>query len=628
MTRKSFIIPVFYLILTASYLPNLCFAAGPNIFLESEDSLREKNIKPQDVIHWHDNGAKMSSDGTVVVSLRLVTEKEFTLYTHEVVFSSPDSPELDKMITPPTRKLKDPITDKEVEVYAEGDFELTFKTTGANLKDEFPLNIRYIGCTNRICLFPYTEKLSLKIFRDPQTGAEIAKKTPESSPDFSAASVAPSNDSNSSSADSVAPSNSFNSLSMEESLVSYLDGKETNIFLLMLVLFLGGFLTNLTPCVYPMIPITIRLLGRQSRSPLLSALAYAFGIIVVYTSLGVFASLSGSVFGEYMAGKAFSLVLALLMALLAVTMLGFGNLSFLQKLGLNMEQGQKKDGLAKALLMGCGAGFVAAPCTGPILAMLLSYIATGKGLAISVLYLFIYSAGFALPYIFLGKMSSSLMKVKVSPMVQVTVKVLFASVMFALAFYYLRIPLYVYVKQLLPYWENIALGSGIVCVLLFAAAYSFKKISEKSWLVLPTLLLGMSLFSYSQWRTHPTHGTQNLEPLTWIKDEAAAFAKAQQENAPLLIDMWAEWCEACKKMDVQTFGNEELIAEAKKHGWVLLRLDLTEANENNDKIQNKYSVQSLPTVVLIPDGRKSDEKNSINGFVSAARLLNEMRMIR
>src|SRR5690606_35442186 len=132
--------------------------------------------------------------------------------------------------------------------------------------------------------------------------------------------------------------------------------------LLLGIVLLGGLLSNLTPCVYPMIPITLRLLGRQGSSPYLSASFYALGIVISYSTLGLIASLSGGMFGAMMATKTFNIIFAVLMFVLGITMLGFGDFSKIQMLGNRLGSGAPS--LRNTFLMGTGAGLVAAPCTG------------------------------------------------------------------------------------------------------------------------------------------------------------------------------------------------------------------------------------------------------------------------
>ena len=216
-------------------------------------------------------------------------------------------------------------------------------------------------------------------------------------------------------------------LALEDYLAGLLSSPQSMGFLFLLgIALLGGMLTNLTPCVYPMIPITLRLLGRQTRSPLLASCCYASGIVVSYSVLGVVAILTGSLFGQLMASVTFNLIVSVVMFGLAWTMMGFGSFASLQQVGSHF--GASKKGIWRTFLMGMGAGLIASPCTGPILASLLTYTTMMANKFDAVFLVFAYSLGFGLPYILLGRMASSLTRFKLPGVLQSMIKVVFASI--------------------------------------------------------------------------------------------------------------------------------------------------------------------------------------------------------
>ena len=254
-------------------------------------------------------------------------------------------------------------------------------------------------------------------------------------------------------------------------------------------------LTNLTPCVYPMIPITLRLLGQKTKHPYLSASSYALGIMLTYTALGLVAAGSGQMFGQFMGLSWVNLVLTIVMALLGLSMLYSGGFTWLQNLGLKLGGGAPS--LWRSALMGVGAGFVASPCTGPILAGLIAYSSTQGDLYRSVFLFISYSLGFSLPYVFLGGMAQKITQIKLSDKIQTTVKIFFAAVMFALSFYYLRIPLYPLLKTLNApkLWLQaflVLFGLGCLSLWLVSKKTSFQK--RPSILLFLSLTLGSSFF--------------------------------------------------------------------------------------------------------------------------------------
>lgn len=596
-------------------------SSTPPLDLELELGPGETDIRPTDVIHWQMAGANAYPDGSVLVSLRLDTEQEFTLYTDKVHFESTSGYLLSNVQGPKTADLKDPITGEIVKVYQGGEFFLLFTGPHTYEKKSFPLSINYLGCTSLICLFPFTENFELPVFPGNDSYASLFTSESESSEPATNPiteetkqkdQLLPTGDR------SDGPSIYETPVGFEEDIANKVKTGSLPLLLLFVFVFIGGVLTNLTPCVYPMIPITIRLLAGQGEKPIIGASAYAMGIIVTYSALGIFAAMTGSMFGNIMASTAFNLVFAVMMVSLGVTMIGYGNLSFLQNLGNKIGTG--KAGPGNAFIMGTGAGLVASPCTGPILAALLAYSATQKDLLQSSLLLVVYSFGFGLPYVFLGSAAARLSQVRVSSKWQVGIKLLFASIMFALAFYYLRVPAYSLLKVLSSQWLTLSLaGLGIGCIGMLIILSTVKLHHNKAVMIAPSIFLGLGLFSTSQWLATEQSSASRIG-LNWLKDETQAIELASNSGRPLLIDMWAEWCEACKKMDKTTFSNPKTIEMLNKHEWVLLKLDLTESTDENDEIQERYKIQGLPTLIILEDSKKPKDMIRLSGYVNSQTL--------
>jgi thiol:disulfide interchange protein DsbD len=145
---------------------------------------------------------------------------------------------------------------------------------------------------------------------------------------------------------------------------------------------------------------------------------------------------------------------------------------------------------------------------------------------------------------------------------------------------------------------------------------------NKYFVILPTMLVGFSLFASTQWFL--ALGTsKSRNKLAWISQEKQALELARKTEAPLLIDVWAEWCESCKKMDLTTFSDDLVIKELKKNSWVLLKLDLTLSNDYTEKLRKKYKVTGLPTVIIKHPSKS--EQLALNGFVSTQTLFEHIR---
>lgn len=566
----------------------------------AELDAKAKDIRPQDIVQWAAFEAIEDADGKVQVLVRMSITNGWKVYASNLTFEGPSGFTVESVTPPPAQKFMDPISAQEVDVYSGGEFTITLAGAPRWTHATFPLGARFVGCTNEICLFPYTQPMDVPF---KAYAAETAATAPAATSDTTPKEATP--------------------VDLETSLAQQLAGGGLSFSMMLLFVFLGGLLSNLTPCVYPMIPITLRLLARQGASPYLSATSYAAGIVVTYSILGMVAVLSGGLFGSLLASKGFNLTFAVIMAVLGASMLGFGDFSKLQALGNRLGTG--KPSPKNAFLMGTGAGLVAAPCTGPILASLLAYtVAQNAGIGESMALLGTYSLGFGLPYIALGGAAAKISQVKVPPHVQIGVKLLFASIMFGLSLYYLRIPFYGVLTSLKAHWQTAALAGTIIGVVLSAIWIIVPRLqNSKVSMILPTAILGVGIFATSQWLTStPSLAGQSVAHHVY-KTEAEGFAAAKAAGKPILIDMWAEWCEACKKMDVTTFVDPKVL-ETLDRDWISIKLDLTEDNAVDQEIIARYGLQGLPTLVMLPPDANLAEKKMLTSYVSATQLLDEL----
>ncbi len=577
------------------------------------------DIHPKDVIIWNPVQALSDGKGKLLVGIRLETRDQFAIYKNKLELRGPSGYALRITSAPESRRQEDPMGEGETDVYDGGDFEIELKGDQPINEGTVSLFVTSLGCTHKICLFPFTQELKVPIYLSEETSLAKdavsssqtqAEADPKSSVSDTAASTSESKLSDLSTQGS--------SLSLEEQYAAKLKAGSLSFGLLLLVVFIGGLATNLTPCVFPMIPITLRLLAREGHKPVEGTLLYAFGIVGSYTILGFVASLSGGVFGSILANPWVNAAFGILFIALAVTMLGFGNLSRLQNLGASLGSG--KASAWNSIGMGAGAGLVAAPCTGPIMAALIAYSAHLNSQGQAILLFFLYSLGFALPYVFLGMAAQRVKSFKVSPRIQVGVKMIFAAAMFGLSAYYLKNTAYESLHALKGHWQTIAtvlivLGSvGTAFILSRGTLLHHKKTQ-----LVPSFLLGLGLFALVQVAT----GTDLTSELKWLKSEPEAYTLAANEQKPIFVDGWADWCVACKEMDKTTFHDERVISLLKDK-WVFVKLDLTESSEANEALAAKYEMSGLPTMVLIPADGDLKKAKRLTGYLSAERLLEEL----
>ena len=216
------------------------------------------------------------------------------------------------------------------------------------------------------------------------------------------------------------------------------------------LLFGAGVITSLTPCVYPMIPITAAIVGGQSSvsgqqgdavvsrwRPLALSLVYVLGLATVYAGLGLLAGLTGTMFGTVSANPWAFFTMANLLLIAALAMLDVLPVrvpaSIMQR-AANAGTGGRTAG---AFIMGAASGLVAAPCSAPVMAAVLTWVSTTHSAGLGFLYLFVFSLGMCTLLVVVGLSAGTLSRLPRASAWMLTVKKLFAFVMLAMAEYYL-----------------------------------------------------------------------------------------------------------------------------------------------------------------------------------------------
>jgi thiol:disulfide interchange protein DsbD len=339
----------------------------------------------------------------------------------------------------------------------------------------------------------------------------------------------------------------------------------------LIFVFLSGLALNTTPCVYPIIPITIGFFANQGSagqkprlwSTFRMAAAYVLGMAITYSVLGVIASLSGGLFGALLQKPAVLIGLAVLMIALSLSM--FGVYEFRMPESLNRfatSSTQSTTGLVGALMMGLTMGIVAAPCIGPFVVALLVHVGAKGSPAYGFLLFFVLALGLGFPYLFLGTFSGALKALPRSGMWMVTVRKVFGLILIGMAIYFLM--------PLLGKWSNPVL----VAYFVLSAAYLIlweagrTKPMQFAWL-LRAIGAGAAVAAVLLILPKKTEAE-----IAWQPYSEASLAAAQREGKGVIIDVYADWCIPCKELDKATFTDPEVRKEAES--FVTLKLNLTQ----------------------------------------------------
>ena len=402
------------------------------------------------------------------------------------------------------------------------------------------------------------------------------------------------------------------------------------------LIFLGGLGTSLTPCVYPLIPITVGVFGaRQADSRLRATVlttAYVVGMGIVFATLGVIAAASGKAFGNWMGNMWVAIGLATFMLILASSMFGAFELALPTGLATRLN-GVGGAGILGALLMGSVAGFLAAPCTGPVLSGVLTFVATTQDMALGGGLLFIYAMGIGVPFFLIGVFALRLPK---GGEWMEWVKSFFGVALVGLAGMYLRdaIPLVrgplVKVAEALGTEGAIAAASALTVIGILAGAihYSFKEGGPRNAVLkgVGVALLALAILVRTThppvkgWTHYDAEKAQSLAPFD------AAIAQARLDGRPVLIDFFAEWCAACKELDKLTYVAPAVKEETNR--FAMVKVDGTNSHDLLTALEQRYGVQAYPTVAFIDSAGNVLPAPKVTGYLEAEQFLAELKKVR
>lgn len=391
------------------------------------------------------------------------------------------------------------------------------------------------------------------------------------------------------------------------------------VWLAFLLVFAGGILTSLTPCVYPLIPITVSIFGANESAgffkSFLLSVVYVLGIVVTYSILGVAVASTGAVFGQIMANPWVVGFIAVILVSLGLSMFGVFEIRLPSSVQ-NRLNTVGSAGFAGAFAMGTVAGVIAAPCTGPALAVVLTYIATTGSLFLGFWLMFTYALGMGLLFIAIGTFSGLLSALPRSGGWMYILENIFGIAIITMALYFLKDvfpPLQDFLQNSLPFF---AIAGGLVLVGLWLGKLTqrFSGISARMRLqkACGLLLAVIGAYMFVGGIQQPA-GPQ----LDWVYDEAEGFEIAQREDKLVMLDFYASWCAACNELDHQTYADPAVAARL--DDYVNVKLDFTRTSETTKALTKKYQIPGLPVVIFMDSERNTLKR--FTGFVDAEEML-------
>ncbi len=397
------------------------------------------------------------------------------------------------------------------------------------------------------------------------------------------------------------------------------DALERGSWLAFLLVFLGGILTSFTPCVYPVIPITIGYIGARSTGRPLRGLGlsaiFVLGIALVYSTLGLISAATGTLFGSISGSPYIIVVVAAIFALMGLSMLGAFDIALPASWQGKLQTGEKKRGLLGPLVVGMVSGLVMAPCVGPLIVALLAWVAKTQNLLLGWALLFVFSLGLGLLFLVIGTFAGAIQALPKAGVWMEGVKKGFGWILIGAALFLFR--------PLLPQSVYFFLwGALLVVFAVFSGA--FDALSEtassgkrlRKAILLIFFLVG-AIYLYRGLATEIAVSAKGGVVAWQVNKEPEVLAKALREDKSVVIDVYADWCVACKELDEKTYVVPE-VAERLKD-FALLKLDFTRSSPWVEEMKRKYEITGMPTVIFLePSG---EEIARFTGFKSAGDLL-------
>jgi len=520
---------------------------------------------------------------------------EFLIPT-ELISKNPKFP-FTKLIFPKPQELNFEFSEKPVSVY-DGEVIISgLIQIDKNLEignNNIPIQLKYQACNDQSCMPPtsVSDTISIEVVKVKsevlQINQETFKNVEQAEPEI-------------------------NVEKSEDSLASTLES--SGLILSLLIIFLGGLALNLTPCVYPLIPITIGYFGGQSEGKtsrlFLLGILYVLGMALTYSVVGVVTALSGSVFGSLLQNPFVIVGIAFLFVLLSLSQ--FGVYEFKLPDSLVAKAGGAKAGTFGAFFMGLTMGIVAAPCIGPFVIGLVTYVAAKGDPFNGFLMFFVLALGLGLPYLVLALFSGKIKKLPRAGDWMEGVKHIFGFLLLGMAIYFVGpiLP-----KEISSY--ILPMFGLIAAIILLFLDKTANQIIGFRWfkIIFSIIVLLISVYSLIP--------SKDISP-DWKEFSEANYNQSLVDGKKMIIDFYADWCIPCKELDALTFSDSRIVELSKE--FDAYKVDMTQTiSEETEAIRDKFRILGMPTVLIIDSNGNEIER--ITGFVNADEFLGIIQKVK
>ena len=462
-------------------------------------------------------------------------------------------------------------------------------------KDTLRAMVRVQACDDQVCLAPSVLRVAIPL---EIVGAD-EKSTPINEDIFSSYTI------EGGTAASGSDSDIGQIISERGSLVAFF------------AIFLIGLALNLTPCVYPMMSVTVSLFGTQTETKtmkvFLKAIVYVLGIVTMYTVLGVSAALSGTLFGSWLQSPWVLGGIGVLLIGLALSSFGLYQIQVPYWLTSRIG-GTTGTGIISLYVGGLVVGVFAAPCIGPPVIALLTLVSSRADPVFAFWVFFALSLGLGFPYLILGTFSGMLKKIPRSGVWLVWVERIFGVILTAAGLFYLSLA---FMPKYSAYLIPVAL--------IFGGLYlGFLEPSGRE-------KLGLRRFKWAFGIVAIAFGVVSANALrepgvSWEPYAEAKLDEAVNSARPVVMDFYADWCIPCLELDRKTFTDREVIDLTSN--FIRLKVDLTYFDSpESEALRKRFNIAGVPTIVFLDKTGQEVASSRVVGYLPPAEFVEKVKAV-
>ena len=540
-----------------------------------------------------------------VLHLNWQIAEGYYLYKQEIHLSGQNIT-LGETVFPPAEKYQDEFFG-ETEIFRH---HLALPVNISTFNAEPALEVTYQGCTTGFCYPPETKVVKLSAFIDKQNSTGDSAENHSRLNEKTAKKP-------------TALSGVVSGVTEQDQLAESLFHSKYAVFWF----FLLGIGLAFTPCVLPMLPLLSAIvIGSQQRPNSLRAfllsLVYVQGMALTYTLLGLIVAAVGLPFQVALQSPYVLIGLSVVFLLLALSMFGLFNLqlpSAWQTKLTQLSQNQKSGAFGGVFVMGMIAGLVASPCTSAPLSGALLYVAQSGDLFTGGITLYLLALGMGLPLILITVFGNKILPKSGAWMEQV--KTAFGFVMLAL-------PVFLLSRILPELWEPrlwALLGTAFFTWLAFQMRDNDLGWALKILFLIAAMVVVKPLQNWLWNEDSAKSAVQNSAVLSQSQFiRISSYTELQQAlqanpKAVAMLDLYADWCVACKEFEKYTFSDPK-VQEA-FNDILLLQVDMTKNSPQNAELMQRFEVLGLPTILFFDKQGNEIQHSRVTGFMAAGRFL-------